>query len=70
MHHVHLCSISSIHDHHSNFIAHIYLCLIQHKTDQLNEKYEELRYCLFKIKELNPIVLKKKALHFKSGSFV
>ena len=59
MHHVHLYSISSIHDHHSNFIARIHLCLKQHKTDQLNEKYEELRYCLFKIKELHPIVLKK-----------
>lgn len=35
------------------------LCLIGHKTDQLNKKCEKLRNGLLKLKELNQIVFRK-----------
>ena len=50
MHYVHFYSVSCIHNHRSNFMAYTSLYLIQHKTDQLNDKYEKLRNCLFKMK--------------------
>ena len=45
------------------------LCLIGHKTDQLNKKCEKLRNGLLKLKELNQIVFRKELFTSNKGPF-
>ena len=74
---LHIYLISCFHNQHSYFAAYTPLRLMFYKTDMRNlwqthfkRKYEKLMNYLFKMKEMNEIVLGKGLFSSKKGNFV